>query len=52
MYNRIIRLICGTASIVSLPVEGTISSLWNGKYKYTQDGSTLTVEGLDWNNIV
>ena len=31
---------------VELPVQGAISSLWNGQY--TQSGSTVTLSGPDW----
>ncbi|MFD2366341.1 glycosyl hydrolase family 18 protein [Pseudoduganella sp. GCM10020061] len=32
---------------VEMAVEGTVASLWNGKY--TQAGSTLKLSGPDWN---
>ncbi|MEI8634377.1 cellulose binding domain-containing protein [Vibrio sp. PP-XX7] len=35
---------------VTVEIEGTITNLWNGTWH--QDGSTLTVQGLDWNKIL
>ncbi|MDQ3800905.1 MAG: cellulose binding domain-containing protein, partial [Acidobacteriota bacterium] len=36
--------------IVSFPVEGTVSGLWN--VSYVQNGNTVTAEGFSWNNII
>ncbi len=43
----------GTAPIdwrITLEIEGTVSNLWNANY--SQAGSMLTAEGVDWNNLV
>lgn len=43
----------GTAPIdwqITLEIEGTVYNLWNANY--SQAGSMLTAEGVDWNNLV
>lgn len=35
---------------VTIPIEGAIREIWNGTY--TQDGDQITVDGVDWNNVV
>lgn len=35
---------------VTIPIEGAIREIWNGTY--TQDGDQVTVDGVDWNNVV
>ncbi|MCG2585287.1 glycosyl hydrolase family 18 protein [Massilia sp. TS11] len=32
---------------ISLPVQGTVQNLWNGKF--TQSGASITLAGPDWN---
>ncbi len=36
--------------IVDTPIEGRISSFWNGEY--TRSGDTLRVRGADWNRTI
>ncbi len=36
--------------VVSFPIEGTIRNLWSAVYE--QNGSTVTAEGVSWNNIL
>jgi len=36
--------------LITVVVEGTIDNLWNANY--SQAGSLLTAEGVDWNNLV
>jgi len=43
----------GTASVdwvVTFPIQGVVTSLWNGTY--TQSGDKATVRGLDWNRAI
>jgi len=35
---------------VALPVDGRVSSLWNGQW--SQSGSTLSVSGINWNAVL
>lgn len=35
---------------LTLPIEGTVSALWNGKWRQT--GSELQVSGIDWNSTL
>jgi len=35
---------------ISIPVDGTVSSLWNGSW--SQSGSVLNVSGVSWNNTL
>ena len=36
--------------VVSFPIEGTVRNLWSALYE--QNGSTVTAEGVSWNNIL
>src|SRR5690606_19321348 len=36
--------------VVTFDIEGTVRDLWNAEY--SQSGSTVTAEGVSWNNIV
>lgn len=36
--------------VVTLPVEGTVTNMWNGTF--TQSGNQLTVRGIDWNGVL
>lgn len=36
--------------LVNFTIEGRVSSLWNANY--SQNGNTVTAEGVSWNNIV
>ena len=36
--------------IVDTPIEGQITSFWNGEY--TRSGNTLRVRGADWNRTI
>jgi cellulase/cellobiase CelA1 len=43
----------GSAAVtwnISIPVNGTVSSLWNGSWR--QSGSVLNVSGVPWNNTL
>jgi len=35
---------------VTIPVEGTVTNLWNGTF--TQSGTTITVSGVSWNAVL
>lgn len=36
--------------VVSFPIEGNVRNMWSASYE--QNGNTVTVEGVNWNNVV
>ena len=36
--------------VVSFPIEGNVRNMWSATYQ--QNGSTVTAEGVNWNNVV
>jgi len=53
-YCAVVTVINNSSSandwVVSFPIEGKVRNMWSATYE--QNGSTVTAEGVNWNNMV
>jgi len=53
-YCAVVTVINNSSSssdwVVSFPIEGNVRNMWSATYE--QNGSTVTAEGVNWNNVV